>query len=561
MAALDPSQNPTSPFYLHPYDNPGQKLVNLKFDGNSYGDWKRSMLISLSAKNKLGFVEQALHEIKQDQDNISGYYTKTKMIWDQLDAVDPIPLCSCFNCNCQITQRLLKSQQDRRLVEFLMKLNDGFEVVRGSILMLNPLPNISHAYRLLVQEEKHKQLYQTHATSTESMAFAVNRRFSEHDRSRQNYHTYRNTDQRRVNYYCDHCKIPGHNIQRCYKLKGYPQGTYNDKGNYTDKGKRVAANVEFTDHEEGGNHDNDVTISGEQYEKFLKYQLTQQMAEMQATSSGENALNNKSAHVAGKFRFTSSVHAKWILDSAATDHMCFDSSLFDTLHQYSGTENLITIPNGKQVAITHLGTITLNSQITLSNVLYVPDFRYNLISIPKLCKDLNCHATFTNNDCYIQGSSHKPILLGKLKNGLYCLEDSVLEKRDLTTPFAAATPNSTFNSIDANKVKLWHLRLGHIPVSKLHFVVCDICNKDCSLDSFCQICPVARQTRMSFPVRSIKTKVPFELLHFDVWGPNPDPTYNGCKIFLTIVDDFSRITWIFLMHYKSDAVKIFKHFV
>ncbi|XP_021769884.1 uncharacterized protein LOC110734146 [Chenopodium quinoa] len=288
---VDPAQNPTSPFYLHPSNNPGQKLVNFKFNGNSYADWKCSMLISLSAKNKLGFVDgslikpavtsdtclswestareiwlnleerycqssgallyylqQALHEIKQDHDNISGFYTKIKMMWDQLDVIDPIPMCSCINCNCNITQRLLKSQQDRRLVEFLMKLNDSFEVVRGSILMFSPLPNISHAYRLLVQEENHKQLYQTHATSNESMAFAVNnRKYYEQDKNRQSYHNYGNNDQRRVNYYCDHCKIPGHSIQSCYKLKGYTQSKY------LDKGKRVAANAEFIDHEEKEN--------------------------------------------------------------------------------------------------------------------------------------------------------------------------------------------------------------------------------------------------------------------------------------------------------------------
>ena len=53
---LDPSQNPVSPYYIHPSDNLGMKLVSLKFDGKNYTDWKRSMLISLTAKNKTGFV-------------------------------------------------------------------------------------------------------------------------------------------------------------------------------------------------------------------------------------------------------------------------------------------------------------------------------------------------------------------------------------------------------------------------------------------------------------------------------------------------------------------------
>lgn len=30
---IDPSQDPSSHFYLHPSDNPGIKLVSMKFDG------------------------------------------------------------------------------------------------------------------------------------------------------------------------------------------------------------------------------------------------------------------------------------------------------------------------------------------------------------------------------------------------------------------------------------------------------------------------------------------------------------------------------------------------
>lgn len=51
-ASLDPSDA----LYLHPSDNPGLVLVSKVFDGNGYGSWRRAMVIALSAKNKLGFV-------------------------------------------------------------------------------------------------------------------------------------------------------------------------------------------------------------------------------------------------------------------------------------------------------------------------------------------------------------------------------------------------------------------------------------------------------------------------------------------------------------------------
>lgn len=39
----------------------------------------------------------------------------------------------------------------------------------------------------------------------------------------------------------------------------------------------------------------------------------------------------------------------------------------------------------------------------------------------------------------------------------------------------------------------------------------------------------------------------------DLWGPYKVPTMNGNKYFLTVVDDFSRFTWVFLLKLKLDV--------
>lgn len=56
----DATQNPSSIYYLHPSDHVGTRLVSTLFDGTDYFDWKRSMLISLTAKNKMSFVDGTL---------------------------------------------------------------------------------------------------------------------------------------------------------------------------------------------------------------------------------------------------------------------------------------------------------------------------------------------------------------------------------------------------------------------------------------------------------------------------------------------------------------------
>ena len=49
----------------------------------------------------------------------------------------------------------------------------------------------------------------------------------------------------------------------------------------------------------------------------------------------------------------------------------------------------------------------------------------------------------------------------------------------------------------------------------------------------------------------------FELIHFDVWGSCPVISPIGFKYFVTFVDDFSHVTWFYLMKSRSE---LFSHF-
>ncbi|XP_016435017.1 uncharacterized protein LOC107761308 [Nicotiana tabacum] len=46
-------------YHLNNSDSPGMTLVNIVFDGRGYPGWRRSILLSLSAKKKLGFINGA----------------------------------------------------------------------------------------------------------------------------------------------------------------------------------------------------------------------------------------------------------------------------------------------------------------------------------------------------------------------------------------------------------------------------------------------------------------------------------------------------------------------
>lgn len=59
---LPPNQDPTSIYFIHPSDSNTNQLVSTKFNGNSFSNWKRSMILMLSAKNKIRFVDGSIHK-------------------------------------------------------------------------------------------------------------------------------------------------------------------------------------------------------------------------------------------------------------------------------------------------------------------------------------------------------------------------------------------------------------------------------------------------------------------------------------------------------------------
>ncbi|KAK2966380.1 hypothetical protein RJ640_021524 [Escallonia rubra] len=100
-----------------------------------------------------------------------------------------------------------------------------------------------------------------------------------------------------------------------------------------------------------------------------------------------------------------------------------------------------------------------------------------------------------------------------------------------------------------------HCRLGHpsLPVLKK---LCPQFHDISSVD--CESCHFAKHHRSSLSPRVNKrVEFAFELVHSDVWGPCPILAKSGFRYFVTFVDDFSRMTWIYFMKNRSE---VFAHF-
>ena len=84
--------------------------------------------------------------------------------------------------------------------------------------------------------------------------------------------------------------------------------------------------------------------------------------------------------------------------------------------------------------------------------------------------------------------------------------------------------------------------------------------KNIVCSSLCDICFRAKQTRDVFFESCNKTTKCFELIHVDVWGPYRVPSSSGAVYFLTIVGDYSRAVWTYLLVAKSEVRKVVERF-
>ena len=66
----------------------------------------------------------------------------------------------------------------------------------------------------------------------------------------------------------------------------------------------------------------------------------------------------------------------------------------------------------------------------------------------------------------------------------------------------------------------------------------------CSVSDFeCDTCVPAKSHRVSYPLNSNKSAIPFGRVHSDDWGPSSIITSSGIRWFVTFIDDCTRMTW------------------
>ncbi|GJS63167.1 ribonuclease H-like domain-containing protein [Tanacetum coccineum] len=170
-------------------------------------------------------------------------------------------------------------------------------------------------------------------------------------------------------------------------------------------------------------------------------------------------------------------------------------------------------PNGTEAYILKIRNLILSNGLTLYNVMVIPEYCVTLISVHKLVKENKVIVAFDENKCYFL-------------------------KQDL-------------NLKNVLGIHDWYCRLGH-PADPVLNVLKDTLQID-KKDNVvcCEICQRAKQTREPFPLSDHISKRFGDLVHLDLWGPYKVTSSEGFRVFLTVVDDYTRAVWVYLIKSKD----------
>ncbi|KAA0032274.1 putative gag-pol polyprotein, identical [Cucumis melo var. makuwa] len=206
----------------------------------------------------------------------------------------------------------------------------------------------------------------------------------------------------------------------------------------------------------------------------------------------------------------------WFIDSSCLNHMTGLKPVFKELNE--GEKLKVELGNGKELQVEGKGTVgieTHHGNRILTNVQYVPDIGYNLLSVGQLMES-GYSILFDDGACLIKNKQTGRVL-AKVKmtqSKMFPLEVSNVKSFAL---IATATNTTKNNS------KLWYLRYGHLNIKgfsllKQRDMVIGL--PKISAINICEGCVYGKQTRKSFPIgKAWRASKCLELIHADLCGP------------------------------------------
>ncbi|KAK9725725.1 hypothetical protein RND81_05G164700 [Saponaria officinalis] len=456
-------QNPyDDPLFLSNSDFPGMQLVNPLFNGKNYLSWNRGIVMALGSKNKCGFLTGETTMPGASSAKLQQWKRTDNMVrhWDDIEELEGFPDCTCSileKCTCSVLKKILERDSKEKVMTFLMGLNDGFDTVRSSMLSMDPLPPINKVYSIVQQIESQKMITNILNSAQNSSALAVeNAALAVNRPSGHNtWNTWRRDAKKQKvdEMWCTHCNKSGHVREKCFRLHPEQKIKYQSRFSTT-------ANLS---------------------ESIPK-------DEVQLSSSNSDAKVEPSL-VAAVYQ-----------------------EMLKMMHSQSASGGFMDTP----FSSANYADIQIHPEILLENVLYIPDFKHNLISVSKLVHNNQLQAP----------RSKQTLNIGLHSGGLYKFSPLVQHavcRSDLSVGLPSCSSCASCNN--QSHVDLLHARLGHTSLSKMQHIPDAKCTH---LKHYhCDVCVLAKMHQFPFNKSDSRAALPFELVHIDLWGPYKTATISG----------------------------------
>ena len=238
-------------------------------------------------------------------------------------------------------------------------------------------------------------------------------------------------------------------------------------------------------------------------------------------------------------------HEAWWIDSGATRHVCKEKSFFKAYEPVNDGK-VLYMGNSSTAQVKGIGTVQLEftsgKTLTLNDVYHVPEIRKNLVSGSLLNK--NGFKLVFEADKFVLSKGGAFVGKGYMYDSMFKL--NINNKTSTISAYIVECPSL-----------LWHNRLGHVNIRKMHDMVkLELLPRiDINMEK-CRTCMLTKITRKPFPnVQSISNLL--ELIHSDLCDMHSTPSLGGKKYFITFIDNYSRFCYVYLLNSKDEAMNKF----
>ena len=245
---------------------------------------------------------------------------------------------------------------------------------------------------------------------------------------------------------------------------------------------------------------------------------------------------------------------EWWVDTGATRHVCCHKKMFST---YKECGEQLFMGNSSISRAAGIGKVILKmtsgEELTLNNVLHVPEIHKNLIAGSLMLK--NGFKLVFDSEKFVITKAGMYVGRGYMTDGMFKVNTMTIVPKNSMNEKGESSVYIVDSSI------LWHGRLGHVNYGSLKRMVNLECLPKIAFDPNhkCLICVEEKMTKVPFKNVERNTK-PLGLIHTDICDLKFIQTKSGKKYFITFIDDSSRYCYIYLLHSKDEVVEVFKHY-